>query len=136
MGRKSFLIINHISWSNSLISTFTWPVEYEKQEHHCKSPSFTYWCTSHGVKYSLFFGKILSESNKLKDCNIYYIGNIQESNVSKWLGISLFDFAIFYHFKVIFTPKAVNILPPDLYKGLLAMVFLLFVVYRSCKYRN
>ena len=39
MSKKSVLIINHISWSNWLISTFTWPVGYEKQENHCKSPN-------------------------------------------------------------------------------------------------
>ena len=35
-GKKSILIINYISWFNSLISTFIWPVDYEKQEFQCK----------------------------------------------------------------------------------------------------
>ena len=55
VGKKSFLKVNYISWSNSLVSTFTLPVCYEKQGNHCKSAFFPYGCTSQGVKHSLLF---------------------------------------------------------------------------------
>ena len=56
MGKKSFLVINDISWSNSFISTFPCPVDYEKQGYHCKSPFFPYGFKSQEVKRSLLFG--------------------------------------------------------------------------------
>ena len=56
VGKKLFLIINCISWCNALIPTIKLPLEYEKQEYHCKSPLVTYGCTSQGVEHSLFWG--------------------------------------------------------------------------------
>ena len=37
----SFLILNYFSKSHLLISTYTGPVDYKKQENYCKGPLFT-----------------------------------------------------------------------------------------------
>ena len=50
-GEKSNSLITYFSKSNSLISTFTCPVDYEKQKSDCKSPLFAYVRTSQGVKH-------------------------------------------------------------------------------------
>ena len=55
MEKNNFLI-NYFRKPNSLITIFTWPVDRESQENHCKSPLLIYGCTSQGVKHPLFFG--------------------------------------------------------------------------------
>ena len=57
MGGKTNSLIDYFSKSNSLFSTFTRPVDYKKQEKHCKSPLFTYGCEGQGVTHWLFLGK-------------------------------------------------------------------------------
>ena len=56
--KMSSLILKYFSKSSWLISTFTWPVDYKKQESHCKSPLLTYGCTNLGVTHWLFLDKL------------------------------------------------------------------------------
>lgn len=50
------------------MSTYTWPLDYEKQENDCKSPFFTYGCASQGVKLCFSLGKYQLKVVKLKNC--------------------------------------------------------------------
>ena len=68
--KKSFPILNYFSKSKSLVSTFTQPVDYKKQENHCKGPLFTYGCTSQGVKHWLFFYHYCLKGSKIKRLQI------------------------------------------------------------------
>ena len=70
MEKTSFLILNYFSKSSLIISTFTWPVDYQKQKNYCKGPLFTYGCINQGVKDWLFEGKYHSKVVKLKDFKI------------------------------------------------------------------
>ena len=56
--KKINFLINYFRKSNLLISTFTSPVDYKKQENRCKSPLFTSGCKSQksGSKRSAVLG--------------------------------------------------------------------------------
>ena len=68
MGKKSVLIINYISKSDPLISTFTWPGDYKKQEYHCKGSLFAMDVKVRGQNIRCFLGKYGLQVVKLKDC--------------------------------------------------------------------
>ena len=53
-----------------LISTVTWPADYQKQKNCYKGPSFTYACINQGVKHWLFLGKYRFKEVKSKDRKI------------------------------------------------------------------
>ena len=55
--KMSFVILNYFSKSRLLTSTFTSPVDYQKQKNYCKGPFSTYGCINQGVKHWLFLGK-------------------------------------------------------------------------------
>ena len=48
--KTSFLILNDFSKSRSLISTFTWAVDYKKQRNYCKGSLCTDGCINQGGK--------------------------------------------------------------------------------------
>ena len=64
-----FLILNYFSKSSLLISTFAWPVDYQKK-NYCKGPLFTYRCINQGVKHWLFLVKYCFKVVNEKSCNI------------------------------------------------------------------
>ena len=66
----SFFIPNFFSKSSFLISTFTYPVDYQKQKNYWKDHLFTYGCINQGVKQGLFLGKYRFKVVKAKDCKI------------------------------------------------------------------
>ena len=86
MGKKSFPIINYISWCNSLISTFTSPVGYERKENHRKIPFFTYGCRSQGVKLLVFFkwgGSKTFQKRHYRNSKCLNIANLVNTRVAE-----------------------------------------------------
>ena len=68
--KVSFIILNYFSKSRLLTSTFTSPVDYQKQKNYCKGPLSIYGCINEGVKHWLFLGKCRFKEVKLKDYKI------------------------------------------------------------------
>ena len=65
-----FLILNYFSKCSLLISTFAWPVDYQKQKSYYKGPLFIYRCINQGVKHWLFLVKYRFKVVNEKGCNI------------------------------------------------------------------
>ena len=104
VDENSFLIFNYFSKSSSLISTFTWLVNYRNQESLCKRLWFTYTCTSHGVKRWLFYSK----------CRIEVVNRMFQNQIGKVQSISkrtLKNSWMLEYFKLLRLPNLSNISP-------------------------
>ena len=85
LKEMSFLILNYFIKSSLLISTYTWPVDYQKQKTFFEGPLFTYGCINQGVKHWLFFSNYRIKIVKVKDynCKCFNIANLVNAKVAK-----------------------------------------------------
>ena len=83
LKEMSFLILNYFIKSSLLISTYTWPVDYQKQKTFFEGPLFTYGCINQGVKHWLFFSNYRIKIVKDYNCKCFDIANLVNAKVAK-----------------------------------------------------
>ena len=83
LKEMSFLILNYFIKSSLLISTYTWPVDYQKQKTFFEGPLFTYGCINQGVKHWLFFSNYRIKIVKDYNCKCFNIANLVNAKVAK-----------------------------------------------------